>query len=293
MKKNNFILALILAILVLFWFYWPNIDETNSISTSDRTSSTPINDSAASIFSTQKGAEVDNKSKYKKDGFITPDFRPLQLTDLLNPDDRIERFGRYIDNHNHLLAIVLSLQTVQQNKININQVSINQIKQWTQTLINDVNFSNAIFQEKSVNIDVNNIEKFDISKLPSESNFTERLSIDYLKGVKNLAEQTQSLLDFGEKNSHEKSNIIRKIASLTKRTKKQSDVFYTTRMKRYFKGRDYTLQQKITFANGFVQAKDVQLMAAAKQYFEYAMQLSEYENQKAEIEKIITNLSRI
>jgi hypothetical protein len=156
-----------------------------------------------------------------------------------------------------------------------------------------VNFSNAIFQEKSVNIDVNNIEKFDISKLPSESNFTERLSIDYLKGVKNLAEQTQSLLDFGEKNSHEKSNIIRKIASLTKRTKKQSDVFYTTRMKRYFKGRDYTLQQKITFANGFVQAKDVQLMAAAKQYFEYAMQLSEYENQKAEIEKIITNLSRI
>jgi hypothetical protein len=192
-----------------------------------------------------------------------------------------------------LLAIVLSLQTVQQNKININQVSINQIKQWTQTLINDVNFSNAIFQEKSVNIDVNNIEKFDISKLPSESNFTERLSIDYLKGVKNLAEQTQSLLDFGEKNSHEKSNIIRKIASLTKRTKKQSDVFYTTRMKRYFKGRDYTLQQKITFANGFVQAKDVQLMAAAKQYFEYAMQLSEYENQKAEIEKIITNLSRI
>jgi hypothetical protein len=301
-KKNVLILTVILlsiAVVVLLQKY--NITTQGPLSiggTSELTHGEKAieKDTSSKIYNSKPIVKVEAPTQsdiLQLDASTARSFRPLLLEDLLNPDDRTERFDRYVTNHNNLLSIVHSLRGIQNKTIDIKSITIDQLKQWTQTLIIDIHFSNATFQGLAVGIDVSNIEEFDLSKLPAEADFTKRLSVDYLNAVRSLAEQTQSLQNSGEDNLREKSNIIRKIASLTKRTKKQSDVFYTTRMKRYFKGRDYTLQQKITFANGFVQSKDVQLMAAAKQYFEYAMQLSEYENQKAEIEKIITNLSRI
>lgn len=217
-------------------------------------------------------------------------FLPITSDDLLNPEHRNERSEHMINRHNGLLSVIHNLTSLYKQDDFASTVSTVQIKKFTQALINYVYISYADYLNTP--IDEYDLETFNPDLLKQVGQVKDDYRQGYLSSLKKLLHQIDSLEE-NTNDNRSKQATLRKIAQLTREAKKHSDGFLKTKMKFYFHGKSYSLEQKIAFSKTFIRAKDTSLMNDAKEYFETALGLPEYQQEKTQITQIINELSKV
>lgn len=221
--------------------------------------------------------------------YLSSSYQPVTIDDLLDPADRTERSQSMLSSYDGLLINLHGIQAVRQQVVSIESISVLQIKEWTQALINYLAISNADFQKLS--IPPSSSGQFNPALLPADSELSDLINKGYFEAVKALVDKVNGLDDPLPDNGI-KQSLVNRISELTLNAKKQSSVFLLTKMKHYFKSGGYSLTQKISFARSVVNTQDGKMIRSVRQYFEYALTLPEYENEQQKIKDFIEILPR-
>lgn len=209
----------------------------------------------------------------------------LTIDQLLDDEDKTEKNKLIIQNHNNLISLFKDFRKVRKNKIT--NVTKDHLIEWTQSLIYDAYVTNELANKNLPQVDVSiNIQLLP-DLIPIEENLSRKLNLDYIQALKKLAKDVSSLDANSDKNLLPLAN---RLFDFTKRRKEQSEVFYLTLMHKYYLTEEYSIRDKILFAQHFVSAGDLKLAKYSLEYFEDVKDSQQNDTDQESVLQIIHNI---
>ena len=215
------------------------------------------------------------------------DYRPFQLDDLLDPNDRTIESERAIFNYNNLLEITHTLNALKKETLSLDDIRIKDIQVWVKMLIYDEYYRNAKYNNLNHNIDIANLNQITIDTLPTEDELSERMSKSCLKGLINLEKLSSNL---SNDNAELKNIAINKIKQFSNRSIDYSNNFFRTKIKHYFLNKDLTVDSKVFFTEMLIESKNLSLYSYINDYLALLLKQSNDINQRATIQELIAKI---
>jgi len=225
--------------------------------------------------------------KVVSSGFV---FQPINIDDLLDEDDKTEINNRFIRNHNNLLDLSHKLNNIYNKKNKAQFVTLEEIKQWVQVLINDVYFTNEYYLKHDIQINTDQIDFYNPALIPRKNEVSPRIEQGHLKALEYIV-KTIGLFSTTDFKEGDVNKLMQQISPLLKKSRQQSRVFYSTLMRKYFQNEDYLLQDKINFSRSFINAGDKKLMKYSLQFFKGLLGRPIYKSSKSGIQQFIQELT--
>jgi hypothetical protein len=305
-KKGGYVAGVVTILAIIAWYFSSNNQSKQVVADIIQKETTPEekgqSQNIKKILNTNSSANSSNRSKDHNRSTSKPStnspalvidypYTLMTVDDLLDPNDRTTRSKVMLNRHNQLLTNLYNLKIIQQQNIPIESISVANLQEWTQTLISDLILNNAIFQQLPISEELTVNDSFDPSLLPESNQLSELINNGYFEAVKQLAVKVAVVTNFTDE-SNKKQFLIYQIADLSRQAKKQSNVFLLTKMKAYFKDEQYSLKQKLDFAQAIANTRDSKLISSVTQYFDYVLTLPQYQKQQKNINHFIESLPR-
>lgn len=288
MNKKYLITILFLFIIIGFVIFQKSTNEINIISNPIRPGLKNINTESSEIQKTEVNTKIPEPSL--QGNLPIPPLNPtstLSVDNLLDESDRTEKNKQVIQNHNNLVEIFKDLKVLRKDKNKV--VTKEQLTKWVQFLIYDAHLSNELGFNNEPDVSFSDFQTLRNDLIPSEDNLSRLLNPDYIKALRSLAEQLSNI-DTRTNPERALKSLAARTIDLAKRRKEQSEIFYLTLMHKYFPSQDYTMAQKISFAEQFVDAGDMKLAKYTMEYFQDSIDLPENQKDKYAIQQLIIKI---